>query len=303
MPLSIRKVSHLTAHTGSVYAIQKNPFQADSFFTAGGDGKVLKWNFENLDTAYLTAKVETNIFSLCPMVPEYLLLGQMQGGIHVLGVNEKKEIRNIIFHSKGIFDIVSAENNNVFFVAGGDGVLSLWSNRNFDLLKSCKISENSIRSIIIDEENQTIYAGCSDSNIYVLNYKTLEIIHQFEAHKNSIFSLCLSPDGKFLLSGSRDAHLNVWKVEENYSLLHSQPAHLFTINHIVFHPQGKWFATAGRDKHIKIWNAKDFSLLKVIDKEKFDGHVNSVNSLWWSDYNNYLVSCSDDRSIIVWEIK
>jgi WD40 repeat protein len=125
-------------------------------------------------------------------------------------------------------------------------------------------------------------------------------LHRWEAHRNSVFSLCLSPCGKYLLSGSRDAHLSVWLVEENYRHLHSQPAHLFTINHIVYSPDTSFFATAGRDKHVKIWDAANFKLLKVIDKEKFDGHVNSVNRLLWNEH--YLISCSDDRSLKVWKI-
>src|SRR5690606_5922586 len=112
----------------------------------------------------------------------------------------------------------------------------------------------------------------------------------WEAHGNSVFSLCLSPDGKYLLSGSRDAHLKVWDAENKFYLLHTIPAHLFTVNHIAFHPDGKLFASAGRDKHIKIWDAQSFQLLKVIDKEKFQGHVNSVNRLLWLKNSNYLVS-------------
>ena len=80
------------------------------------------------------------------------------------------------------------------------------------------------------------------------------------------------------------------------------PAHMFTINDIVFSPDGKLMATAGRDKHIKIWDAEAFNLLKVIDREKFGGHINSVNKLFWSNWNNYLISCGDDKAVMVWEI-
>ena len=303
MSLSVTKIAHLTAHSGSVYALQQNPFQPHSFFSAAGDGKVIRWNFNEPDKAYLAAKVDSNIFSLCTLQPNRLLLGQMQGGIHVLDLNNKKEIRNLAFHTNGVFDIAVSLNGKVFFAAGGDGVLSVWDATNFELLKSTKISDKSIRTLIIDELQHKIYAGCSDNFIYMLNYKTLEIINRWEAHKNSVFTLCLSPDGKYLLSGSRDAYLNIWEVENNYQLISSQAAHLFTINHITYHPSGKWFATAGRDKHIKIWSAENSTLLKVIDKEKCDGHVNSVNRLWWSNCNNYLVSCSDDRTVMIWDIK
>jgi WD40 repeat protein len=300
MSLSITKIATLTAHTGSIYSLYANNKIPQTFYSAGGDGNLIKWDLNDLDKAYLVSKVDTNIFSMnaLPMQSK-ILLGQMQGGIHVLDIEQKNEVKHLSFHKSGIYDIQVIDNGNAFIAAGGDGILSLWSANNFLLLKKKDISEKSIRCLIVDEENLKIYAGCSDNFIYVLHYKTLEVIHKWQAHQNSVFSLQLSPNGKYLLSGSRDAHLSVWTIDENYRLLLSQPAHLFTINDIVFQPEGKLFATAGRDKHIKIWDSTNFNLLKVIDKEKCDGHVNSVNKLLWSDY---LISCSDDRSIMVWDI-
>ena len=69
-------------------------------------------------------------------------------------------------------------------------------------------------------------------------------------------------------------------------------------------PNELWFASASRDKSIKIWDPRNFKLLKVIDASKkgMNAHINSVNKLLWLSYNNYLVSASDDRSIMVWEI-
>ena len=87
-----------------------------------------------------------------------------------------------------------------------------------------------------------------------------------------------------------------------YKETFSQPAHWFTINKIVFHPEGKWFATGSRDKTIKIWDAETFELLKVIETMRDKGHINSVNCLLWSEHNDYLLSCGDDRSIIAWEV-
>ena len=124
----------------------------------------------------------------------------------------------------------------------------------------------------------------------------------FSAHQFSANVATYSPDGTLLLSGGRDAHLNIWDAK-SYTLIKSIPAHNFAIYDIVFSPDAKLFATASRDKTIKIWDAETFELLVRIDKEKWDGHLNSVNKLLWSSYNNYLISTGDDRSIMVWDVK
>jgi WD40 repeat protein len=80
------------------------------------------------------------------------------------------------------------------------------------------------------------------------------------------------------------------------------PAHLFAINHITFSPQGNWFATCSMDKSIKIWDTQHFKLLKVIDKARYAGHGTSVNKLVWTNYQDFLVSGSDDRTLSLWEI-
>ncbi|PSR03495.1 MAG: hypothetical protein BRD50_05840 [Bacteroidetes bacterium SW_11_45_7] len=62
------------------------------------------------------------------------------------------------------------------------------------------------------------------------------------------------------------------------------------------------FASASRDKTVKLWDAETFELLKVLDNKKFEGHVHSVNKLLWSHEHDLLISCGDDRSVIIWKV-
>ena len=79
------------------------------------------------------------------------------------------------------------------------------------------------------------------------------------------------------------------------------PAHLFAVNSIAVHPYLPYFATASMDKSIKIWSLEDFKLYKTINLEKgYLGHRLSINKIVWKD--NDLISTSDDKSIIIWEI-
>ena len=76
-----------------------------------------------------------------------------------------------------------------------------------------------------------------------------------------------------------------------------------TINDIQFSSDGKHFVTCSMDKTIKVWETENCDLLKVIDKDRYDAHTSSVNKLFWSGYQNQLVSVSDDRTIMIWDIK
>jgi len=92
-------------------------------------------------------------------------------------------------------------------------------------------------------------------------------------------------------------------LENGYELKESIVAHMYAINHLDFSPDGKYFVTCSMDKSIKVWDADSFQLLKVIDKSRHAGHGTSVNKLYWSNFNNLLVSASDDRTISVWQLK
>ena len=56
------------------------------------------------------------------------------------------------------------------------------------------------------------------------------------------------------------------------------------------------------NKTIKIWDLESQKLLKVIDEGRHNGHKNSVNKLFWFRYSDLLVTCSDDRTLAVWDL-
>ena len=55
------------------------------------------------------------------------------------------------------------------------------------------------------------------------------------------------------------------------------------------------------DKTIKIWD-DELQLLKVLDKERNDGHTNCVNKVQWLK-DGIFISSSDDRDLIVWQVE
>jgi WD40 repeat protein len=294
--LNISLHTTLKGHTSSIYTIAG---RGDDLYSTGGDGQVVRWNLAEPADGVLMARMGMQIFSMA-LMPDarHMLLGQMHGGIHVLDLEDKQEDKHLALHTQGIFDLLTIDNH--FVAAGGDGILSLWRTTDYSLGLKIALSDASLRALALRPDGLQLAVGSSDNGIYLLSLPDFKITRKLEGHENSVFTLCYSPDGRYLLSGSRDAHLMVWDVVNDYKLTHRIPAHLFTINHIVYSPDGQMFATAGRDKDVKVWDANTFTLLKVLDRHKFDGHINSVNRLCWSE--RYLVSAGDDRVIKLWKV-
>lgn len=268
------------------------------FLSAGGDGWITEWNFDAPETGRVVANVDSKIFSLAIAPPEWpdqmILAGNMLGGLHWVNRLRPTEGRNVLHHSKGIYDIIWL--GNEVFTAGGDGMFTRWDAAQQRAVESFQLSNRSLRSIAYNPITGIFAIGASDGNIYYIQKSDFSLLSQVAAHQFAVFSVLWSPDGQVLYSGGRDALLKSWvNFNTNTS---SQPAHLYTINHLALSPDGQYLASASRDKSIKIWRANDLSLLKVLETFRDHGHLNSVNRLRWT--HEGLLSCSDDRTILIW---
>lgn len=300
--MHIRKIAQLTGHNASIFALA--PGRDERHFLSGaGDGWIAEWDFAAPDTGRLLAQVDTQVFSLLFLKEQnQLVVGNMNGGVHWVDLNDPAKIKNLAHHQKGVFGIVAARGS--VFTLGGEGKITRWQPDGVRALESFHLSHQALRCMDFCEPRNEIAIGCSDNNLYFLDAQTLALKHTVPgAHANSVFAARYAPGGRYLLSGGRDAHLNVWDLENNFEKIRSEPAHWYTINDIVFHPEGTYFATASRDKTLKIWDAETFGLLKVLQGARDGGHFNSVNRLLWSTNQNILLSCSDDRSIILWQLE
>lgn len=286
-----------TGHKAAIYALAKS-LTPNHFLSAGGDGWIVEWNIADPDLGRLTANVESQVFSMTTAPEEWpeqlVLAGNMTGGLHWINLNVPSQTKNIQHHTKGIYDLLWLKNE--VFSAGGDGVLTRWNPKSKSAIESYHLSNKALRSIVYSPEKDLLAVGSSDGNIYLLQRADLKLVNTVVAHTSSVFSLLWLNSGQQLVSGGRDAMLKIWS--EDFNADFAQPAHLYTINKIVQSPDLKYFATASRDRTIKIWSASSFSLLKVLNTIRDGCHTNSVNHLLWLDNN--LISCSDDRSVLIW---
>jgi WD40 repeat protein len=313
MHISIKKQAQLTGHQGAIFTLIEGRTPTH-VISGAGDGWLVEWDLMNPDLGKLIAKTETKIYNAYFLKEKNVLIaGNMDGGVHFINLDNTSKNKDIAHHKTYVFDIKKIGNH--IFTLGGDGMLTKWDIDNFRTLESHHLSSKSLRSLDYSPEKNELAVGASDGNIYFLNPELdlLKIIKK--AHNSSVFIVKYAQNGNFLLSGGRDAHLKVWDLSEknaqntegvNQEPIETISAHWYTINAIAFHPKiPTVFATASRDKTIKIWlmNTEGVLVLqKVIDTIRYGCHTHSVNALYWSPFNNQLISASDDRTLIIWDI-
>lgn len=295
----VEKIDTFGGHRDPVYSLEHGP-APDQFFSAGGDGQVVKWQLERPDLGELTAQVPASVYALAlHPATNRLWVGQNYEGIHVIDPIQRREESSLKLSTAAIFDIKFYKNDA--FLALSDGVIIVVDGESLVVRKHIKAADQSARCIAINPVEREFAVGYSDNTVRVFDLVTYQLKQVVSGHTNSVFTVAYSPDFRYLLSAGRDAHLNVWDVEHGYAQQHTIVAHLFAINHLTFSPDGALLATASMDKSIKIWDAETYRLLKVVDRARHAGHGTSVNKLLWTGPRK-LLSASDDRTISVWKL-
>lgn len=296
--VEVKKEHTLIGHNDSIYTLEA--IDNHRFLSAGGDGMVVLWDVSQSEEAgEVIARVDGSVYAVAYDRDHHLVyVGQNNDGIHVIDFVARKEIGSIHLGNDQIFDIKIHLGKIWVALSSGEVVIL---NARLQVEKRVKLANERARSI--DFSASEVSIAFSDNIIRILDPVALKVHYELMSHSNSVFTSRFHPSGKYLISGGRDAHIKVWDTQAGYILRESIPAHLYTINHIVFSPNGKYFVTGSMDKAIKLWDAYNFKLLKVLDKQRHAAHGNSVNRLLWMNFRDLLVTCSDDRTISVWDLK
>lgn len=297
----VNKLHTLTGHNDCIYALVEGS-DPRFFYTGAGDGMVVEWDLDQPEDGKLIARLPHSVYALAvDRERNQLIIGHNYEGIHVIDLNENKEIWSLKMTDQAIFDIKVF--GSEILIGTGDGVLVSVDTVERFVKKHVKLSSKSIRVMTIATEKKQLAIGLSDHSIKILDLlDDYQPIASLTGHTNSVFALSYSPDEQSLASGARDAQLKFWDLE-NYTLKENIVAHMYAINFLSYKDDGKYLVTCSMDKSIKVWDAVNHKLLKVIDKARNAGHGTSINKVLWSTYSGDVVSVSDDRTISIWQIE
>lgn len=298
MLLNVEKISELVGHKASIYELN-NAAQPNIIYSGSIDKQIIQWDLSTFQPTNFYINLPETIYSIVHDIErKTIYVGSQSGKIYFIDLTAKKEFKVLFHHSQAIFSLKQIKDKLI--AASADGSISVVNLNTYTLTYKKVMCVEKVRAI--DYKNQLLAIACGDGSIRILDSETLTEIQTISAHQLSCNAVKFHPNSRYLVSGGRDAHLRIWDINSNFSLVKEIAAHNFAIYSIDFSNNATLFATASRDKTVKLWNAETFDILIRINKEKLDGHTNSVNKVLWSSFNNYLISAGDDKKIMIWKV-
>ena len=153
---------------GHVSGIYKLIVEDNLLFSASGDGMLAAWDLSTFQPAPFSVKVGLPIYSAA-ILKNLMLIGQGQGGIHVIDRVTKQEIKHLKYHEKGVFDILYNSESNHFYSTGGGGSLSVFDGDDFSLQIQIPLSDGKLRRLLLTDDKKHLIVTASDGNIHVLD--------------------------------------------------------------------------------------------------------------------------------------
>ena len=271
-------------------------------------GKIASGSYDNTIRIWnvLTSKEDKiinekgRIFALLEFDSNKLLCGTSNNEINLWDLNSDDEKCLFSFKGHQLWINCLVKCNNCYFAsASNDTYIKIWDYFNRRPIRTLNGHIDCILSLIL-LKNNNLCSGAADTTIKIWDWKNGRCLATLRGHEKwvkSVFEL----DNEILLSGSDDKTIMVWK---DYELVKTLNGHEHSVR--TFCQLNKnYFASGSFDCSIKIWDINTWKCVQTIM-----GHESNIiciislnrRNRRSNEYNNSsFASCSNDKSIKIWE--
>jgi energy-coupling factor transporter ATP-binding protein EcfA2 len=286
------------AHDGAVWSVCFVS-GTNTFYSSGGDGKILEWDLNNNTRQYRTL-VDNNFINKSMSISKngrWLACATTSTGIQLFNLNQTSSQPQLLTSQSGYIEsLCFAPDNKSLFTASNTGsntgIITWW-----DLINDTHtqfISYNArIRSINISPNGSYLVAG-TDNGIVKWDIRTKQQVNIYASANNFFNTVTHNNRGTIIASGDKKGTIYLFDANTN-KLLRTFTAHNARVVDIEFSPDDTQLASCSNDSKIKIWNTRDLGIRPVeIIVEDW------VLSVAFSPDGRNLVSALQNNKIYVW---
>ncbi len=229
------------------------------------------------------------------------------GNCYVFDINSNHQIiQKHIIKLNGIANSIAVINHQTFLVLTDKELTKITIDK--ASVMQASIKRSGLSTLFVSKETGKIYLSENNKIIVFNTYNDLVNNTVFTSYllPSKIMSLALSSNDKYIAAGTYDGTLWLKEINTANAAI-TNTIHKSSINSIQFNKLNheNWqLATASADHTIKLIDVKQF----LVNKQTEDiitlnegGHTKWVYNIWYSNDNNHLYSCSEDKKIIGWK--
>lgn len=201
-------------------------------------------------------------------------------------------------HSVYLYDASFSADGQFILTAGGDGFLRIWDAEG-KLVQSMPHGESLVRSAFFSPpcpeglecpfgDGQTILALSTDGVVRLWDLQGRLLVNMQSA--SPAHWAGFSPDGNYILAACEDKVTRLWKTNGQLMAEMEQKAKILSCR---FNPRKEQFITISADNTASLWNYKGELLMEL------NGHKAPILNVQFSPDGNYIISCSEDRTVLL----
>jgi len=153
-----------------------------------------------------------------------------------------------------------------------------------------------ILSLCYSPDGTHLAVGSQDGGIYVFDLETGSNIHA-ESHAMPIRSLKYARDGKLIFSASDDKYIKVHDAASAISVVSTLSGHTGWALSVDPTSDGRYLASGSADSTVRVWDLAQRQQL-----HKFVDHSDQVWSVAFNHNGSRLLSVSEDKSMIIYNV-
>ena len=304
-PSELQHRLELQGHRGDIRAVA---ISSSDDLVASVSRKYLKvWNART-STCVRSTEIGYGLCVAFVSGDQHVVCGTKDGRLVLVSVASGDILQELDVHEKGaIWSISVKADGNGFCSGGSDKCVRFFD---FELDANNILSMRHVRNLKMDEEilcvkysnnpskdpRKTLVAVSTlDNTVKIYFNDSLKFFLSMYGHKLPVMAMDISSDDTLLVTASSDKNVKIWGLD--FGDCHkSMFAHTDAIMSVCFVPRTHYFFSASKDGVIKMFDADHFEQIMALR-----GHHGEVWGVACSAVGDFIVSCSNDRSIRVWE--
>lgn len=298
---SVSRFNHYRGHEDAVRSVQHS-VDGRSLYSAGSDGKVLKWDIARKTNQVLFAS--DDIQRVVNVSPDgrYLALGTENSNIQLFDLRVNTDLpRRIDGHIGGtIYDLVFLPDGKGFISSGEDKrILKSNFNTSVEILKV----DSSVKALAVSPDGKTLACGASNGEVYLVdltspNYATTKIWLK-DAEQRPVKALAFNHTGERLAFGRYNGNVIIWDLKGKKKFGPTLTGFVSNITDVEFSPDSRLLAASSNDKSVRFWDMDNIYDLPTI----LGDHNDWVWSISFHPDGKYIMTGSGDGLVRIFPLK